>query len=57
MEEIEPVVLACCSLADMTPCMSPLHHRGPLVDKPGMEQTKDKPEPPGDKKHTGKEGI
>ncbi|XP_012670051.2 NBR1 autophagy cargo receptor a [Clupea harengus] len=37
---------------DMTPCMSPLHHRGPLVDKPGMEQTKDKPEPPGDKKHT-----
>ncbi|XP_041938470.1 NBR1 autophagy cargo receptor a isoform X1 [Alosa sapidissima] len=38
---------------DMTPCMSPLPHRGHLLDKPGVELTKDKPRPTGDKKHTG----
>ncbi|XP_062381600.1 NBR1 autophagy cargo receptor a isoform X3 [Sardina pilchardus] len=37
---------------DMTPCMSPLPHRGHLLDKPGVELTKDKPGPTGDKKHT-----
>lgn len=36
---------------DMTPCMSPLPHRLPLVDKADTELTKDKTDQAADKKH------
>lgn len=38
----------------MTPCMSPLHHEGPLLEKPGLGQIEEETEGTGFKTLLGK---